>query len=87
MATMPWAGLARPQSTITSATWAATENLLYPLLLLAATPVLAAGLGTAGFGVWSFYLALVALGGAASAGTATATTTVIARCVGQGRLI
>ena len=65
--------------------WAALESLLYPSLLLAATPFLVAALQQSGFGLWCFYLAIVAVGAAASAGTAQAIATVIARCRAHGQ--
>lgn len=55
------------------------------MLLLGATPWLAAVLQPEGFGLWTLYLTVVAIGSAASAGTATAISTVIAQCVGEGR--
>ena len=65
--------------------WAVVESLLHPMLLLLATPLLAACLGSRGFGLWSLFLAIIAIGGAASVGTATATATVVACCRGEGR--
>lgn len=79
------AGQAGRRPRLSDAAWAALESLLYPMLLLGVTPMLAAALQPEGFGLWTLYLAVVAIGSAASAGTATAISTVIAQCVGEGR--
>ncbi len=64
--------------------WAALEGLLYPLLMLAATPVLASVLQETGFGLWMLFITVSTVGGAASAGTASAVIRMVSQSLAHG---
>jgi O-antigen/teichoic acid export membrane protein len=62
------------------------EYVAYPLVMLAATPLFVAWLGTEGYGVWMIILAVVGLGSVANLGMGTATMRFVSARRGAGDL-
>lgn len=74
--------IARMRPHIGSASWSSAEYLFYPLLMLLATPVLVAHLGTGSYGLLMFVNAVAATGGAANLGMGAATVKFVSACLG-----
>jgi O-antigen/teichoic acid export membrane protein len=64
--------------------WSATEGLMYPLLMVVATPVFLRTVGTEAFGQWLLVNSVIALGGLVGFGTVEATTKFVAEFRGNG---
>lgn len=72
---------ARPH--LRNASWSTAEYLFYPLLMLAATPVLVGSLGTADFGLLMLTTAIAGMGTAGSLGMGAATIKFVSSAVGR----
>ncbi|MGE5526755.1 MAG: oligosaccharide flippase family protein [Rhodospirillaceae bacterium] len=66
-----------------NATWSTAEYLFYPLLMLAATPVLVASLGTADFGLLMLVNSVAGMGTAGSLGMGAATIKFVSSAAGR----
>ena len=66
-----------------NASWSTAEYLFYPLLMLAATPVLVKSLGTADFGLLMLANAVAGIGTAGSLGMGAATIKFVSSAVGR----
>jgi O-antigen/teichoic acid export membrane protein len=72
---------ARPH--LRNASWSTAEYLFYPVLMLVATPVLVATLGTAGFGLLMLTNAIAGIGTAGSLGMGAATIKFVSSAMGR----
>lgn len=69
-----------------SAAWSTAEYVAYPLLMIAAAPLLVAGLGTEGYGLLMLVSAVAGIGVAANFGMGAATVKFVSAAVGRGNL-
>ncbi|HSQ03877.1 MAG TPA: oligosaccharide flippase family protein, partial [Burkholderiales bacterium] len=67
-----------------NAAWSSAEYVFYPLLMLVATPVFIATIGTADFGLLMFVNAITGLGSAGSLGMGAATIKFVSSALGRG---
>jgi O-antigen/teichoic acid export membrane protein len=72
---------ARPH--LKNAGWSSAEYVFYPLLMLAATPVLVACLGTERYGLFMLVNSLASIGGAATLGVGAATIKFVSSSMGR----
>lgn len=68
---------------IVSGLWSVSEYLIYPALMLIATPILMNSLGVASFGLWMFVSSIVGAWGLANLGSASMITRYVAKCTGK----
>jgi len=75
--------LAQARPHVKSASWSTAEYLFYPLLMLAATPVLVGSLGTADFGLLMLTNAVAGIGSAGNLGMGAATIKFVSSAIGR----
>jgi O-antigen/teichoic acid export membrane protein len=76
-------GRLRPHAT--RATWAVTDALIGPILLMAITPLLLQNLGVGGFGLWVLAISITGFGQLASVGVGVTTTKHVSSDLGNGK--